>query len=93
LKDPTLAVLVCKIFDPQNEKKTLDTVLDNEFIKRGEHMNDPYLMNIGMWHKKEFLKAVNTLSPEREDDCLKFIFKPSSSEFNLCPDLERPPAE
>jgi hypothetical protein len=56
-------------------------------------MNDPYLINIGMWLKKEFLKAVNSLSPTTEDDCLKYIFKPNALEFNLCPHLERPPAE
>jgi hypothetical protein len=56
-------------------------------------MNDPYLINIGMWLKKEFLKAVNMLSPVTEDNCLNYIFKPNAAEFNLCPDLERPPAE
>lgn len=56
-------------------------------------MNDPYLINIGMWLKKDFLKAVNMLSPATEDNCLNYIFKPNAAEFNLCPDLERPPAE
>lgn len=56
-------------------------------------MNDPYLINIGMWLKKDFLKAVNMLSPEREENCLNYIFKPSATEFNLCADLERPPEE
>ena len=88
-----MAVLLCKIYDPQNEKKAIDSVLDQDFIKRGETMNDPYLINIGMWLKKEFLKAVNMLSPATEDNCLKYIFKPNAAEFNLCPDLKRPPAE
>lgn len=62
-KDPVLAVLMCKIHDPANEKKVIDGLLDSEFIKRGEAMNDPYLMSTGMWLRKEFLKAVNLLSP------------------------------
>ena len=36
---------------------------------------------------------MNSLSPASEDDCLNYIFKPTASEFNLCPQLERPPAE
>jgi hypothetical protein len=50
-------------------------------------MNDPYLINIGMWLKKEFLKAVNMLSPAKEDDCLKYLCKHTASDFNLSPDL------
>jgi hypothetical protein len=56
-------------------------------------MNDPYLINIGMWLKKEFLKAVNMLSPAKEDDCLKYLCKHTASDFNLSPDLQRPPEE
>ena len=56
-------------------------------------MNDPYLTNIGHWLNKDYLKAVNLLSSEKEDDCLIYMFKNASIEFNLCPHLERPPKE
>lgn len=74
-KDTNLAVLMCKIHDPQNETKEIDLLLTDDFIKRGETLNDPYLINIGLWLKKDFVKAVNMLAPEKEDDCLTYIFK------------------
>jgi hypothetical protein len=67
--------------------------LDNEFIKRGEILNDPYIQNIGSWLKKDFLEALNLLSSEKEGNALSFMFKNASIEFNLCPQLQRPPTE
>ena len=93
LKDPTLALMMCKIHDPTNETKQIDRILDNEFIKRGEILNDPYIPNIGFWLKKDFLKAVNLLSSEKEGDGLTFMLNSASIEFNLCPQLQRPPTE
>jgi hypothetical protein len=39
------------------------------------------------------LKAVNLLSSEKEGDGLTFMFNSASIEFNLCPQLQRPPTE
>ena len=63
LKDPVLALLMCRIWDPENKKEQLGPLLDKWFIERGTKFNDPYLMNIGYWLKKEFVKSVNQLAP------------------------------
>lgn len=56
-------------------------------------MNDLYIQNIGSWLKKDFLMALNLFSSEKDNNALKFMFKSASIEFNLCPQLQRPPAE
>ena len=74
---------MCRIFDPENETKEIDKVADKWFIERGEKFNDPFLINIGYWLKKEFVKAVNQLSPTMEDNCLGYLYDNSVAEFNL----------
>ena len=59
LKDPVLAILICRIQDPEGKTGVLNTLLDKWFIERGEKFNDPFLTNIGFWLKKEFVKSVN----------------------------------
>ena len=58
-QDPVLVVLMCRIFDPENKTGEIDKVAQKWFIERGEKFNDPYLMSMGYWLKKEFVKAVN----------------------------------
>ena len=59
LKDPILALLMCRVWDPEGKKGCLEGLLDKWFIERGTKFNDPYLINIGFWLKKEFVKSVN----------------------------------
>lgn len=80
--DPILAVLICKLYDPMNEKKQLDQILEDEFMVRGKNFNDPFLQHISMWHKKEFIKAVNQFQPIKQDFTTHMLNK-SVLEFNL----------
>lgn len=83
LKDPVLAILMCRIHDPEGKTGALNTLLDKWFIQRGEKFNDPFLANIGYWLKKEFVKSVNQLAPDKEDNCLSYFYKKEVSEFDL----------
>lgn len=77
LKDPVLAILMCRIIDPDGKTGCLSKLCDKWFIERGQQFNDPFLINIGYWLKKEFVKSVNQLAPEKQDSCLTFIYKNS----------------
>lgn len=92
-QDPILGVLMCKIHDPQNETKNIENLLEQQFVKRGESLNDPYLINVGFWLQKQFIKAVNVLSPSQEDNCLSYLLKFENQDFNLCPNLNRPSSD
>lgn len=83
LKDPVLAILMCRVHDPLGKTGALNTLLDKWFIERGEKFNDPFLTNIGFWLKKEFVKSVNQLAPDKEDSCLSYFYKNDVSEFDL----------
>ena len=83
LKDPVLAIMMCRIQDPEGKTGCMNSLLDKWFIERGEKLNDPFLTNIGFWLKKEFVKSVNQLSPEKEDSCLSYFYKNNVSEFDL----------
>ena len=52
-------------------------------MQRGEKFNDPFLINIGFWLKKEFVKSVNQLAPENEDSGLAYFYKNDVKEFDL----------
>jgi hypothetical protein len=60
-KDPVLAVLMCRIQDPNNETKALDKVVETYFTQRGTKFNDPYIRSLGKWLLKDFVVAVNEL--------------------------------
>ena len=83
LKDPVLAILMCRVHDPLGKTGALNSLLDKWFIGRGEKFNDPFLTNIGFWLKKEFVKSVNQLSPDKEDSCLSYFYKNDVNEFDL----------
>ena len=83
LKDPVLAILMCRVHDPLGKTGALNALLDKWFIERGEKFNDPFLTNIGFWLKKEFVKSVNQLAPDKEDSCLSYFYKNDVSEFDL----------
>ena len=38
---------------------------------------------MGYWLKKEFVKAVNQLSPSLQDSCLNYIYNNEVTEFDL----------
>ena len=42
-----------------DESETLKEIYQEQFIQRGEQLNDPFLVNIGHWQRKEVIKAVN----------------------------------
>ena len=54
-QDPVLVILMCRIFDPENKTGEIDKVAQKWFIERGEKFNDPYLISMGYWIKKEFV--------------------------------------
>ena len=83
MHDPVLAILMCRISDPEGKTGCLDQLLQKWFIDRGARFNDPYLMNIGFWLKKEFVKSVNQLAPDVEDSCIDYIYKNDVVEFDL----------
>ena len=93
LRDPVLAILMCRIQDPEGKTGCLDKLLDKWFIERGEKFNDPFLMNIGFWLKKEFVKSVNQLGPTQEDSCLSYFYKNDMAEFDLLERLDGEQAE
>ena len=74
---------MCRIFDPENATGELDKVAQKWFIERGEKFNDPFLINTGYWLKREFVKAVNQLSPALEDSCLDYLYNNEVPEFDL----------
>ena len=76
---------MCRIFDPENGTGEIDKVAQKWFIERGEKFNDPFLINIGYWLKKEFVQAVNQLSPTMEDNCLNYLYNNTVAEFDLVP--------
>jgi len=82
-QDPVLAAMMCRLNDPANEKGEITKVIEPWFIKRGEQFNDPYLSSIGNWLNKDFVKAVNVLSPLKEDDKVSKILNNEVAEFNL----------
>jgi len=50
-----LAVVICRLQDPNNEKKQMDLIAEKYFIERGTLFNDPYLKNLGKWLKKDYV--------------------------------------
>lgn len=69
MKDPILAVLVCRMLmlqQPTNAQLQtfLDAIYDEHFIQRGKEFNDNYLISLGHWGKKEYIQAVNCLQTE-----------------------------
>jgi hypothetical protein len=48
-KDPVLAVLVCRLVDPEDKSGEMKKLTQTWFIERGEKFNDPYLVNMGHW--------------------------------------------
>lgn len=83
LNDPVLAVLMCRIHDPENKTGSLDKVLTKWFIERGNKFNDPFLVNIGFWLKKEYIKSVNMLNPTKEESAISYFYKNDVTEFNI----------
>lgn len=81
-KDPMLAALTCRLYDPDNKTTEIKELMQQEFIDRGEKFNDQYLQNIGFWHKREFLNAVNKLAPMKQDS-LAHLFNHKTVEFHL----------
>lgn len=69
MKDPILAVLVCRMLmlqQPTNNQlqEYLDDIYNEHFIQRGKEFNDNYLISLGHWGKKEYIQAVNCLQTE-----------------------------
>ena len=53
------------------------------FIDRGNQFRDPFLVNIGYWLKKEYIKSVNMLNPTKEESAINQFYKNDVSEFDL----------
>lgn len=51
-------------------------------MKRAHDFNDPYLANMGLWIKREFVQAVNQLMPT-EDKKHVNIMKHNVIEFDI----------
>ena len=49
---------MCRLMEGE-ESESGKEVYQKYFIERGEAQGDPYLVNIGRWQRKEYLKAVN----------------------------------
>lgn len=58
-----LAILFCKLLDPQNEEKQINAVAERHFLQRGSKFNDPYLKSLGQWLSGQYVEAVNELAP------------------------------
>ena len=58
-----LAILFCRLLDPQNEEKQINTIVERHFLQRGSQFNDPYLKSLGRWLCGDYVKAVNELNP------------------------------
>lgn len=83
LHDPVLALLMCRIMDPEGKSGCANSLLEEWFVKRGEKFNDPFLINTGHWLKKDFVKSVNELAPDHEDSGLDYFYKNNVTEFDL----------
>ena len=74
LRDPVLAVLMARLFEKENfnsyeqQEKKEETMQEKlyleEFVQRGQRLEDPYLQNIGYWQRKEYIKALNAFHVE-----------------------------
>mmetsp|Transcript_24687 Transcript_24687/g.33021 ORF Transcript_24687/g.33021 Transcript_24687/m.33021 type:complete len:82 (-) Transcript_24687:4199-4444(-) len=74
---------MCRIHDPEGTTGCLDKLLQKWFIDRGTQFNDPFLMNIGYWLKKEYIKSVNLLNPTQEESAISYLYKNNVVEFDL----------
>ena len=79
--DPCLCVLICKTMDPKNETKIVDQVVAT-IMRRATEFNDPYLANMGLWIKREFVQAVNQMMPS-EDKKHVNIMRHNVAEFDI----------
>ena len=86
LNDPVLAILMCRVQDPENKTGCIDKVLQKYFIERGNKFNDPFLVNIGHWLKKEYIKSINMLNPTKEESAIGYFYQNDVSEFDLSTD-------
>lgn len=83
LNDPVLAVLICRIMEGDDSEE-LKQIYQEQFIDRGEKLNDPYLINIGKWLRKEFIKAVNVFAIDSsKQNNIVHMFKDRLDNFNL----------
>ena len=81
--DPILAILLCRLGDPENKTGEIAKIADKHFIARGEKFNDQYLISLGKWIKKDYISSVNALSPTKQDSCLSYLLNNKVDEFSL----------
>jgi hypothetical protein len=54
---------MCRLIEGE-ESETLKEVYQKYFVDRGETQGDPFLVSIGRWQNKEYLKAVNVFQAD-----------------------------
>ena len=75
-----LALCMVRLMDPMDEAKQIERIA-KIYLERGATLNDPYLKSIGQWWQKDYVKAVNELSPV-EVRSVEHLFK-DVKEHNL----------
>jgi DmX-like protein len=61
LNDLNLAILIARLVDGYESESLFDLV-DKYFIEDGKGMDDPWLVSIGYWWKKQYFDSINTFS-------------------------------
>ena len=83
LNDPVLAVLICRVVEGE-DSKNLKQIYQEHFIERGEKLGDPYLVNLGRWLRKEYIKSLNAFKIEGGGgQNLQNIMKAGETSFNI----------
>jgi len=84
MKDINLAILIARLVDGY-ESDSLYGLIDKYFIDEGKDMDDPWLVSIGYWWKKQYFDSINTLSSMIEETKLRLsrcVFN-REKKFNL----------
>jgi hypothetical protein len=78
-----LAILVCRLMEGE-DSESMKGVYQEYFIDRGVQNNDPFMVSIGRWGRKEYVMALNAFQLEaRKYMDLDHMFKYSSDRHNL----------
>ena len=94
LHDLNLAICITRLVEGYESEKCLQLV-DDYLIKMGKEVEDPWLVSIGYWWKKQYIDSINNISgmiEETKDRLAQKVFDKSTI-FDLYKDTNAPQEE